>query len=63
MIIKALAKICFFNFRVKPNKKLQVAFKDWKIVKGDTVQIRSGFDKGKVGKVIRVFRKSNSVVV
>jgi len=33
------------------------------IKKGDTVQVISGNDKGKTGKVLRVFPKSNRVIV
>ena len=49
--------------RVKPNKKLQVAFKKWQILKGDQVQVRTGSDKRKVGHVKRVFRKANAIIV
>ncbi len=34
-----------------------------KIKKGDTVQITSGKDKGKKGKVLRVIPKENKIVV
>lgn len=34
-----------------------------KIRKGDTIQVISGKDKGKKGKVIRVFPKENKIVV
>jgi len=46
-----------------PDKPLQVPIKQWKIFKGDVVKIRSGASKGKVGKIIRVLRKTNRVVV
>lgn len=36
---------------------------NWKIVKGDTVVIRTGKDAGKSGKVKRVFRKTSRVLV
>ena len=49
--------------RVDPTKPLQVPIKRWKIIKGDVVQIRSGNDKGKKGKILRVFRKTNMVIV
>jgi ribosomal protein L24 len=49
--------------KLKPNKKFQIPFKRWQIVRGDRVMVRSGGDKGKIGTVIRVFRKSNMVVV
>lgn len=52
-----------FSYRVRPDKKPQVPFNNWKIVKGDTVQVRTGSDKGIVGKVQKVYRKSNSVIV
>lgn len=53
----------FVNMKVKPNRALPVTFKKWQIVKGDTVKVRSGSDKGKIGKVIKVFRKMNAVIV
>ena len=46
-----------------PNKKLQLPFKTWKIFTGDTVMIRAGDDKGKTGRVVRVLRKMNKIVV
>lgn len=49
--------------RRKPDKPLQVPFLNWKIVKGDMVKVRSGDDKGKIGKVLKVLRKLNRVVV
>lgn len=48
---------------VKPNKKPQVPFKKWTIVRGDVVKVIAGKDKGKIGKVTRVWRKSNSITV
>lgn len=64
MLHKALTRVHFtFGFRVRPNKKPQIPFNNWKIVKGDTIQVRTGSDKGIVGKVEKVYRKSNSVVV
>lgn len=47
----------------KPDKPLQVPIKHWKIFRGDVVKVRSGDDKGKVGKVLKVLRKLNRVVV
>jgi hypothetical protein len=47
----------------KPNKPLQKVFQTWTIVRGDFVQIRTGDDRGKVGKVLKVLRKINRVVV
>jgi len=38
-------------------------FKSWKIVRGDTVQILWGKDKGKKGTVLKVYRKKNRVMV
>jgi ribosomal protein L24 len=49
--------------RRKPGRQLQKPFKNWTIVRGDIVQMRSGDDKGKVGKVVKVLRKLNRVVV
>ena len=42
---------------------MQKPFKQWKIIKGDIVMIRAGDDKGKIGKVVKVLRKLNRVVV
>jgi hypothetical protein len=63
MIARALTNIRYNILRVKPNKKLQIPFKNWQIVCGDQVQLRAGNDRGKIGKVIKVNRKSNTVVV
>ena len=63
MLIKLLHNVRNYVLKVKPGKKPQVQFKNWQIVTGDTVQVRTGKDKGKVGKVLKVYRKSNSVVV
>ncbi len=38
-------------------------FRNWKIVRGDTVVSISGKDKGKSGIVTKVFRNRNQVVV
>lgn len=35
----------------------------WHIVKGDTVAVLGGSDKGKTGKVLKVLRKENRVLV
>jgi hypothetical protein len=35
MITRALTKLQFFATRVKPNKKLQLPFKNWQVVVGD----------------------------
>ena len=63
MLINLVKCLRNYSFRVKPNKKPQVTFKNWQIVKGDTVEVRSGPDKRKVGKVLKVYRKSNQVIV
>lgn len=47
-----------FSFRPK-----QVPFKDWRIVRGDKVELITGRDKGKQGMVTKVKRKFNSVIV
>lgn len=44
-------------------KPLQKNFKNWTIVRGDFVKILTGDDKGKKGKVVKVLRKLNRVVV
>ena len=41
----------------------QKPFKFWKIVKGDTVQVNSGKDLGKIGEIIKVDRSRNRVQV
>ena len=53
----------YFFLKVKVNKKYPVTFKRWQIVRGDVVKVRAGNDRGKIGKVIRVFRRYNQVVV
>lgn len=47
----------------KSNKPLQTLFKKWTIVRGDIVKVRTGDDRGKVGKVVKVLRKLNRIVV
>lgn len=49
--------------RKHPNKPLPVPFKHWKIYTGDIVKIRTGDDRGKISKVVKVLRKINRVVV
>lgn len=44
-------------------KALQRPFKRWTIVRGDVVKVITGDDRGKVGKVVKVLRKLNRVVV
>lgn len=65
MIFGSVASILkyAFSFKVKPNKKPQVPFKNWHIVRGDVVKVRSGADRGKVGKVLKVYRRANAVIV
>lgn len=53
----------WFALKAKPNKKKQVPFSIWSIVKGDRVQIRTGDDKGKISTVMRIKRKTNQVIV
>ncbi|KAM8883677.1 large ribosomal subunit protein uL24m [Synchiropus picturatus] len=40
-----------------------IAPEDWWVLKGDTVEILSGKDKGKQGKVIQVIRKRNWLIL
>ena len=47
----------------KPNKKPQVPFKKWTILRGDIVKVIAGKDKGKIGKVTKVYRKNNAIKV
>lgn len=63
MLVNLLTKIQHNFLKSKPNQKPQVTFKSWSIVRGDTVQVRTGKDRGKVGKVLRVYRKSNFIIV
>ena len=59
-----LLKIFYqFGLKAKPNKTLQTTFTRWKIVRGDTVILRNGSDKGKQGIITKVYRKSNKVLV
>jgi len=46
-----------------PSKAVQQPIKRWTIVKGDIVKVRSGDDRGKVGRVVKVLRKLNRIVV
>lgn len=49
---------------LKGNKrKPPEPIKQWNIVRGDTVAVLSGKDKGKQGKVVAVARKQNRVIV
>ena len=45
------------------NTKQCKTFKNWNILKGDTVYVNTGKDKGKTGEVLKVYRKSNRVIV
>jgi ribosomal protein L24 len=45
---------------MKPQQK---NFRNWTIVRGDLVKILAGDDRGKKGKVVKVLRKLNRVVV
>lgn len=38
-------------------------FKNWKIVKGDNVMVNHGKDKGKIGKVMKVYRNTNQIII
>ncbi|XP_077403947.1 large ribosomal subunit protein uL24m isoform X2 [Vanacampus margaritifer] len=40
-----------------------IAHHEWTVLRGDTVEILSGKDKGKQGKVIQVFRHRNWVIL
>ena len=41
----------------------QIPFKNWSIVTGDLVEVNSGKNKGKQGRILKVYRKSNEVLV
>ncbi len=41
----------------------QITFKKWNILSDDMVQVISGKDKGTQGKVLKVYRKYNKVLV
>lgn len=56
-------KFSFSLLNAKPNKVPQIPFTKWTIVRGDVVKVIAGKDKGKVGKVTRVWRKSNNITV
>jgi hypothetical protein len=62
-MLSRIISSAFSNYRLKLNKKPQIPFPNWQIVRGDQVQIRSGIDRGKVGKVIKVYRRANAVIV
>ena len=56
MISKSLRRL--FGY-----KKPQVQFRNWKITKGDIVQVIRGKDEGKIGEVLKVLRRENRVIV
>jgi hypothetical protein len=56
-------KYSFALLDAKPSKKPQIAFQKWNILRGDVVKIIAGKDKNKIGKVTRVWRKSNQITV
>jgi transcription antitermination factor NusG len=56
-------KYSFSILNAKPMKKAQIPFAKWTIVRGDVVKVIAGKDKGKVGKVTRVWRKNNAITV
>lgn len=47
----------------KITHKVVVAKRTWKIFSGDTVEVIAGPEKGKQGKVKRVYRKLNQIIV
>ncbi|KAJ1679560.1 hypothetical protein EV182_001800 [Spiromyces aspiralis] len=48
----------------RPNKtKPSDLLKSWKIVRGDEVMVMAGKDKGQKGRVVKVLRDNNSVLV
>lgn len=53
----------FSMMESKPNKRPQVPFKKWTILRGDIVKVIAGKDKGKIGKVTKVYRKQNAIKV
>lgn len=72
MLLTLLKQVAFPFYKTKfshpiprrnPTRPLQKPFKKWKIVKGDLVMVRAGDDKGKIGKIVKVLRKLNRVVV
>ena len=41
----------------------QKTFKNWKVLKGDMVSVNTGPEKGKVGEVLKVYRRLNKIIV
>lgn len=62
-LISQPIQFSFAYLKAKPNKKPQVPLKYWKIVTGDVIKVRTGPDKGKVSKVLKVIKKANKVVI
>lgn len=56
-------KFSFAMLEAKPGKKPQVPFQKWTILRGDVVKVIAGKDKGKIGKVTKVWRKQNRITV
>ncbi|PVU95948.1 hypothetical protein BB561_001489 [Smittium simulii] len=54
------------NSRVRklvPSLKKEILIKSWKIHKGDEVMVTEGKEKGKMGRVIEVFKKRNTLLI
>ena len=55
------------RLRLAPKKRIKDArietFKNWKILRGDNVQVLTGRDAGQKGIVVKVIRSRNTVVV
>lgn len=47
----------------KPQKEAETKFQKMHVKKGDTVQVISGKDKGKIGEILRALPKTSQVVV
>ncbi|KRW99675.1 Translation protein SH3-like domain [Pseudocohnilembus persalinus] len=55
-----------FNFGNSDGKRktsYQVPFKRWQVIKGDNVIVITGKDKNKSGRVLKVYRKTNKVLI
>jgi hypothetical protein len=71
MLARLLNNMVFNFYKTKWTKPLkrdrtksfQIPIHRWIIVRGDKVKIRSGPDRGKIGRVVKVIRKLNRVVV
>ncbi|XP_022804721.1 probable 39S ribosomal protein L24, mitochondrial isoform X1 [Stylophora pistillata] len=53
----------FPRIRVGNKRQPIVPLKEWKVVRGDTVMILAGKDRGKIGKINEVVRSKNWVFV